>query len=91
MNDYTLVNDGIFAQNYNETGNIYVTKSQQAVLLHSTQGNFMGEKIVWQQKNLHCCSQIVQRYLVYNDCIIWIKDLLEVKSLDLKYKINLLE
>lgn len=50
MNDYTLVNDGIFAQNYNETGNIYVTKSQQAVLLHSTQGNCMGEKIVWQQK-----------------------------------------
>lgn len=26
MNDYTLVNDGIFAQNYNETGNIYVKK-----------------------------------------------------------------
>lgn len=50
MNDYTFYNDAIFAQNYNETGNICVTKSQQSVLLHSTRGNFMGEKIVWLQK-----------------------------------------
>lgn len=59
MNDYMFVNDGMFAQNYNETENICVTKNQQAVLLHYTRGNFMGEKIVWQQKNLHCCLQIV--------------------------------
>lgn len=50
MNDYMFVNDGMFAQNYNETENICVTKKQQAVLLHYTRGNFMGEKIVWLQK-----------------------------------------